>query len=284
MSIILNKESGKFMLDCDYQINKVGLEIPEAEHTHDFVELVYTVSGKGIHTVDGKEYHVKRGDMLVINFNCTHSVTPLENLSYIDIMLKPEFFENRLCGTDDIFLMLGLRDFSDFSKTVIRENILLHFEGEELQRTNMLLDWTWEEQNDNRAASALVLKSALSMILSIVFRKMTQNSNLHPCVNDALLSYIRRNCTEKVSVKELAYACGYSNEHFSRLFKAHTGITPTEYITDCRLEYAKKLLVSTDKKTDDIITECGFSDRTAFFRKFSAKFGVSPLKMRKNQN
>lgn len=284
MSIIHNKESGKFMLDCDYQINKVGLEIPEAEHTHDFVELVYTVSGKGIHTVDGKEYHVKRGDMLVINFNCTHSVTPLENLSYIDIMLKPEYFEKSLCGTDDIFLMLGLRDFSDFSKTVIRENILLHFEGEELQRTNMLLDWTWEEQNDNRAASALVLKSALSMILSIVFRKMTQNSNLHPCVNDALLSYIRRNCTEKVSVKELAYACGYSNEHFSRLFKAYTGITPTEYITDCRLEYAKKLLVSTDKKTDDIITECGFSDRTAFFRKFSAKFGVSPLKMRKYQN
>lgn len=284
MSIIHNSESGKFMIDCDYQINRVNLEITETEHTHDFVELVYTVSGKGIHTIDDSEFHVKRGDMLVINYNCTHSVRPLENLSYIDIMLKPEYFETSLCGADDIFLLFGLRDFSDFADTVIRDNILLHFDKDELQRTEMLLEWTMDEQDDSRAASGLVLKSALSMILSLVFRKMTQNQNMHPSVNDALLLYIRRNCGEKISVKELASACGYSMEHFSRLFKNYTGKTPTEFITACRLENARKLLLSTDKKTEEIITECGFSDRTAFFRKFSKEFGISPLQYRKYQN
>lgn len=284
MSIIHNKESGIFMIDCDYQINKVDLEMTEKPHTHDFVELVYTTGGKGIHNIDGKEYHVKRGDMLVINYNCLHEVSPVEKLSYIDIMLKLEYFEKSLGDTDDVFLLLGLRDFSDLRDTVIKDNILLHFDGEERKRTETLLDWTWEEQTDTRAASALVKKSALSMILSIVFRKMTQNCDLRPSVNDSLLSYIRRNCTEKLQIKDLASACGYSTEHFSRLFKNYTGISPTVFVSECRLEHAKKLILTTDKRIDNIIAECGFSDRTAFFGKFSKRYGISPLKLRRNQN
>ena len=284
MSIIHNKESGIFMIDCDYQINKVDLELTEKPHTHDFVELVYTTYGKGIHNIDGKEYHVKRGDMLVINYNCLHEVRPVEKLSYVDIMLKPEYLEKSLVGTDDIFLLLGLCDFSDLRDTVIKDNILLHFDGEERQRTETLLDWTWDEQKDTRPASALVQRSALSMILSIVFRKMTEDCEMRPSVNDNLLSYIRRNCTEKLRIKDIASACGYSTEHFSRLFKGYTGSSPTAFIFQCRLEHAKNLILTTDKKIDDIITECGFSDRTAFFGKFSKRNGISPLKLRKNQN
>ena len=63
----------------------------------------------------------------------------------------------------------------------------------------------------------------------------------------------------------------------------HTGKTPISYITDCRMNKSKELLVETDKSIDTIILECGISNRTAFFKNFSKRFGTTPLQYRKNQ-
>jgi folylpolyglutamate synthase/dihydropteroate synthase len=46
---------------------------------------------------------------------------------------------------------------------------------------------------------------------------------------------------------------------------------------------AKNLLLNTDKPIESIISECGFSNRTEFFKKFYALEGVTPLQFRKNQ-
>ena len=125
MGIIKKKKTGEFDLDNDYFINRVNLKKEEEEHTHKFIELVYTLSGKGIHKIDGKEYRVTGGDMLIVNYHCRHSVTPIENLNYVDIMLKSQYVNDTLKGTEDIFLLLNLRDFSDFSNSVIKDNLLL---------------------------------------------------------------------------------------------------------------------------------------------------------------
>lgn len=283
MSVVKMKDTCEFVLDSDYEINFVHLVKTEEEHIHQFVELVYTRSGRGIHKMDGKEYHVKGGDLLVINYHCRHAVTPIDQLSYVDIMLKPEYVNDTLRGTEDVFLLLQLSDFADLSTHIIKDNLLLHFEGEERKKIEFLLNWTREEQKLRAPASHLIMYSALSMLLSIVFRKMTENQNARLSVNDHLLSYIERNCCNKLLIHEMAAKCGYTMEHFSRIFKRYTGKTPVSYITDCRINRAKELLVKTDKPIEAIISECGFSNRTAFFKKFSASVGTTPLQFRKNQ-
>ena len=283
MSIIKKKETGEFLLDSNYEINAVHLTEPEGEHTHQFVELVYTWSGSGIHKVDGKEYHVKSGDMLIINYHCRHAVTPIENLSYVDIMLKPEYVNETLKGTEDIFLLLQLRSFSDLSAHIIKDNLLLHFEGEERKKIEFLLEWTREEQKNNAPAKELILYSALSMLLSLVFRKMAENQNVKISLNDYLLAYIEKNCGNKLLIKDIAAKCGYTVEHFSRIFKEYTGKTPVSYVLDCRINKAKELLTKTDQPIETIIFECGFSNRTAFFKKFSEVTKTTPLQFRKNQ-
>ena len=45
------------------------------EHTHDFIEIVYVCSGNGVHCVDGKQYFVKEGSLIFINYGQTHSLT-----------------------------------------------------------------------------------------------------------------------------------------------------------------------------------------------------------------
>ena len=283
MGAYKSQEKNEYVLNNDYEINAVKLSGAEDEHTHRFVELVYTLSGKGIHKVDGKEYHVKSGDMLVINYHCRHSVCPMGTLNYVDIMLKPEYVNEALKDTEDIFLLLQLSDFSDLASGIIKDNLLLSFDGEEKQRIEFLLNWTFEEQSLSEPAGKLVIRSALSMILSLVFRKMSEQGHATPAIDDRLLAYIERNCAEKLLINDIAALCGYSAEHFSRLFKKYTGRSPLRYVSECRIKKARKLLLNTDESIEEIISECGFSNRTAFFRKFHAAEGVTPLQFRKNQ-
>ena len=38
-------------------------------HTHNYIEVVYVISGSAIHEIGGKRYNVKRGDLFIININ-----------------------------------------------------------------------------------------------------------------------------------------------------------------------------------------------------------------------
>ena len=283
MGILKETDKNIFDLDNYYFINEVSLKESEALHTHNFIEFVYTSNGRGMHTIDGREYHVKAGDLLIVNYGQKHSVIPTENLVYTDIMLKPEYVNSTLKGTEDVFLLLQLRDFSDLSNRIIKDNIHLHFDGDEKDKIEFLLSWTMQEQKNPTAAADLIIYSALSMLLSLVFRKMTQNQNTRLAINDHLLLYIERNCKNKLIIGDMASKCGYTAEHFSRLFKRYTGKTPVEFVNNCRINLAKKLLTGTDKPVENIISECGFSNRAAFFKKFYNATGTTPLAYRKNQ-
>ena len=282
MAIVFRRDTKEFSIDVDYDINFVRYKGDEGEHTHKFVELVYILGGIGVHTVNGKEFHVRRGDMLVINYRCRHEVRAIENHYYVDIMLKPEYLSKTLEGTDDLFLILQLSEYSDISN-VARDNVLIHFNAEERERIEFLLNLTREEKDGARPAKNTMIYSALSIILGTVFRKMAEEESQRLSVNDRLLSYIDKNCHIKLSVGELAKMCGYTPEHFSRIFKSYTGKSPVEYILGARIERTKELLRKTDKTIEVIVGECGFSNRTAFFKKFTAAVGLTPLQYRKNQ-
>lgn len=283
MCAVRKNSNGEFYIDRDYEINFVDLEIPEKEHTHDFAELVYTVAGKGIHIIDEKEYHVRAGDMILVNYGSRHSVIPIEQLRYADIMLRPAYISKALAGANDLFLILQLSQFAELSPSVKRDNTFLHFDVAERKKIEFILAWTEQEQKKRDNATELVLYSSLTLLLSVVFRRMTENQNTRFSVNDYLLQYIRQNCHGRLSVSEMAKSCGYTQEHFSRLFKAYTGKSVLGYITECRVQRAAELILNTDKPMEEIFPDCGFSNRTTFFRKFCEIMGTTPLKFRKNQ-
>ena len=280
---IIKKNTSEFDLDSGFYVNFVNLKSVEAEHTHNFIEIVYTLGGRGIHRVDGCDYSVKSGDVLVINYHCRHTVTPVDNLRYFDVMVKPEYLSEALRGTEDLFLLLRLGDFCDLSSLIIKDNLLLHFEGEGQRRIEFLIDWIREEQNVSLPAGDMVMRSALSMLLGMIFRKMTQDQHLRFSVNDYLLKYFEDNCRNRLLINEVAAKCGYTGEHFSRLFKKYTGVSPVTYLTDCRIKAAMEMLTKTDKPIETVMLECGFSNRTAFFKKFAERVGCTPLQFRKNQ-
>ena len=81
---------------------------------------------------------------------------------------------------------------------------------------------------------------------------------------------------ETVPVAKLAQACQLSPGHFARAFKQATGKPPHQWLTDQRLEKAKKLLVDTELALAEIAISCGFADQSHFTRVFSRSVRSSP--------
>jgi AraC-like DNA-binding protein len=71
-----------------------------------------------------------------------------------------------------------------------------------------------------------------------------------------------------------------SISHFSRTFKEIVGEKYVEYITKYRLEVAKRLLLETDLKIDDIAEKVGYLGRNSFIRIFRKYEGITPGKYR----
>ena len=80
-------------------------------------------------------------------------------------------------------------------------------------------------------------------------------------------------------VTEALTATGYSKDYIRRQFQAFTGMTPNEYLTDIRIQYAKRLLQQKDQlrlPVGEIAWMCGFYDAAYFCRLFRKHVGVSP--------
>lgn len=283
MKATFESETCKYITETDYAIHRVRTTNGCPMHTHGYVEIVYTLHGKVRHTVDGEFYTVGRGDILLVNYGSTHSVEPLGIAEYFDIMLKPEFLDERLRGTNDAFLLLGSEDFKVFSEKIEKERRLVHFEGDARKRIESLIDMTVAEQSDVRSGGELMRRSALNILLGLVFRNMGSESaeSGRMYIDEHLISYVEKHCYEHLTMEEMARRCFYSKEHFCRSFKKYTGKKFSSYLNSCRIKMAKELLETTDKPVEDIFLECGFSNRTGFFRSFLSETGMTPLKYRK---
>lgn len=74
--------------------------------------------------------------------------------------------------------------------------------------------------------------------------------------------YIEKNLSEQISSEELARIAGFGQHHFTRLFKASTGMPPRRYILMKRLEYAQRLLAEGNLRIAEIAAEAGFFDQS----------------------
>ena len=78
----------------------------------------------------------------------------------------------------------------------------------------------------------------------------------------------------------LARACGLSEDHFIRRFRALVGQTPAQYILERRIAAAAQRLLAGEESIESIATDSGFPDRFYFTRMFSRKMGLPPAAYR----
>jgi AraC-like DNA-binding protein len=94
--------------------------------------------------------------------------------------------------------------------------------------------------------------------------------------------YLNDHLSEDVSIERLAAIANYSPAQFRRLFTKLMGQSPSAYIANIRINNAKVLLKTTDKRISDIAVEVGFFDHSHFIRTFKKLVGSTPAEYRKS--
>ena len=110
-----------------------------------------------------------------------------------------------------------------------------------------------------------------------------RSTNWYDPIRKAIV-HLNEHYAENITVEQLAHISHYSVAQFRRLFHALTQSAPSDYITQVRINAAKTILRTTDKRVGDVALETGFFDHAHFIRTFKRKTGLTPAQYRrKNQ-
>ncbi len=98
------------------------------------------------------------------------------------------------------------------------------------------------------------------------------------------LRWIDDHLRDALPVTALAARCGLSTHHFSRLFSARMGSSPSRYVQERRIAVAAERLLDPSARIDQVASAVGFANRYHFTRVFHRRMGVAPAAYRRGAN
>jgi len=95
--------------------------------------------------------------------------------------------------------------------------------------------------------------------------------------------FIHAHLDQPLPLGQVARQAGLSESHFCRLFKDTTGLTLTDYVNRCRIEWAKRELLKPEARISEIAFLVGYQSLSQFNRSFSRIVGQSPTHYRRDR-
>ncbi len=92
--------------------------------------------------------------------------------------------------------------------------------------------------------------------------------------------YIRKNYDQNITLNDISKQFYINPYYFSQLFKKKTGVTYQKYLTDYRVDRAKKLLAETELRIYEVCRLVGYSDVNHFNQVFERAEGMKPSEYR----
>jgi len=135
-------------------------------------------------------------------------------------------------------------------------------------------------QEDDGGEARLWLAAALTEVLRQDQRRC-EVQDVHGAAIDELCAELVADPGDRRSIAALAVRLGCGPDHFTRLFRARTGLSPQEYRIRVRLEQAAELLRTSGQSVAAIAAQVGYVDPYFFSRQFRARMGVNPSAWRR---
>lgn len=254
-------------------------------HWHPQLEFVLALSDMEIHTAD-EQLRLSAGDGAFINAGQLHMVCPAVDgapSSAHTILFAPEL----IAPADSLIFEKYLRPV--ITNTRLPFILLQRDNPEHASLLQQLKDCIECYQHEDKCAE-LRLRNQLSRLwLSLVEsidsfpqRLCSQQNRQSQFRLKQMLSYIRQNYVNRITLDDIAGAALVSKSECLRCFRSRFDMTPIQYLIQCRLELACHLLRSTDMNVKEISSKCGFEDAGYFGRVFRKRHGVTPLSYRES--
>ena len=97
-----------------------------------------------------------------------------------------------------------------------------------------------------------------------------------------LTRYLQAHLAEELSLSVLAEQFHLSPQYISQLFKSEIGVNFLAYLTNIRMEQAKKLLLTTSLSIADVAQQSGYGDYRVFTKVFRKSEGITPSQYRQD--
>lgn len=139
-----------------------------------------------------------------------------------------------------------------------------------------------EAQNPNQIGNAFLVDNLAQSILVYVLRALPNEklggvlkAHQHPRLSE-LITQIANKPDDDFSIPAMCKKLHLSRSTLIRLFQKTLGVAPHTFVKTMRLEYAARLLRTSQQSVLQIAIETGFGSQTHFNRAFKAHYGVSP--------
>ena len=282
-TLIVYRSDDYIRSDCTFHIFFSDSNKPDELHTHDFIEIVYVMSGSATEYVNDGQYEVKRGDLIFINYQSTHHFVANKDFSYINICFHPESVGDALITPENAFALLQLTAFDELRRE--NDDGMVTFGGKDREEIENLLQSMLREYRSEHAFRRTVLESYMNVLLVLILRKTSADTEqVSPEKNrvwSELADYIDQNLGEDLTLSALAQKCFYNPSYFSRIFKERFGMSLTEYISRRRTELAIRLLGEGKHSVEEIAYKVGYPSKSSFYRSFTRITGKTPAEYKR---
>lgn len=264
-------------------------------HAHDFIEISYVVSGRGIHVIGDKEYEVKKGDLFFINYNIPHEFRSLKHLKAQPLIInncvfKPEFIDSTMAECKNFYDIAKHLLFQGLFPKDIETNIdfkLIDVDTKDIEELYNKMNKEFSKKEDGYIELLRLYTTELMIIIFRTMRRSKQisnhDTNSNMMVTQKIIEHLQNNYCKSLNLQDLSMIVFLSPNYISRLFKESTGMTLTDYIQNKRIEEACRLLKETDKKIVAISEEVGYKDLKHFQQVFKKVTGTTPSLLRRTK-
>lgn len=266
------------------------LEYMSKMHKHDFIEIVYVISGRGKHIVGDNEYEVSKGDMFIVNFDVAHGFFPIENSKEEPVVYNCVFMPRFL--DESLFSSIHFQDITSslLFKSLFPDNSTpgpdLKLQGTDFNEIGDLFSKMYSEYKLAKKGYCDIIRAYLIELIIKIFRYMDSSSARETSLKnkelvDRAIDYLKRNYNTDIKLEVVAMKSFISKNYFSKLFKEVTGTNFSDYIQKLRVDEACSLLKNSDMKVMDIALQTGFNDIKFFYDVFKKITGKTPGDYRK---
>lgn len=233
-------------------------------HGHDFYELICVHSGYCKQRIGGAPLQLGHGQCCLLSPGAEHEI---ERCGGGDIILK-------LVIPAPLFAAAGGEALLSAGTACGAGALTFDQMPEEADYFLFLL---LRESGRGGALEDACVQSCLTLLFAALIRG---ESSSQTAVEEALASYLAAHIRE-ASLAGFAASLHYSTGYVGRLLRQKTGRSFSEAASAFRLRQAAKLLAQTDLPVEQVAAEVGYADPSAFYRQFSAAFGMTPGEYRR---
>jgi AraC family transcriptional activator of pobA len=264
-------------------------------HRHtDFFSLYFVRHGRGTHIIDGVPYSVARGDVYAMGVGMTHHFSDCEALAMDTLHFAPQFFDASTLdalaatpGFQSLFVDEPLRRAANGTG-----GRWLHLTPPAYAEVVAMLAELQTEWQAGTPEGILLTRGLFLRLLVALARRYAAvhegggrtaapADSPHEATVAAAVAYLDDHFAETLRIEQVASSVFLSPDHFTKVFSAAMGRTPSDYLRHLRLERAKVLLRTTDAPVSAVAAQSGFGDPAYFVRTFRAATGLTPRGFRR---